>query len=120
MEWDSRHETIGTSASPVCPGATDYRKLYTAPPVGRQIRVGTWFRTRLECRPVAEVKGRSYYEIRIYMRGTLMDRLVVDFEHGSFVLQVSKGRAVFDNFVVRELVREEAPGGEKKQTGAGS
>jgi ferric-dicitrate binding protein FerR (iron transport regulator) len=120
IEWDSRHETVGTASNPICPGATMYRVLYRIPPQDMTIRVNQWFRRRFECRPVAELEGRSYYEIRVYLENRLTNRLLADFEHGSFVLDVSKGRAVFDNFVIRELVREGKSSGAKNEEGSAS
>jgi hypothetical protein len=105
IEWDTLM-VKRSHTGPVCPGVKDFRLLYSAPGEA-SIRSGKWFSSRLECRPVGIIEGSSYSEIRSFMDGKIGSRYVATFDHGGFILEVSRGQAFIDNVVMRELVKRD-------------
>ncbi len=104
-EWTTIHNTVGTVVSPVLPGVTEYRNLYTAPGA-YSIRVGSAHRMRFECVPAPERDAEDgWHQVSTYRSdGKPNTRILVRLTENTFIIEVRNGRILIDDVVVRKLL----------------
>jgi len=106
-EWQMQYETAATAASLICPGADEksIRVLYVAPN-DSGVRARQWFRQRAEFTPAPDAGKTNAMRVAVFLNEVLSRRIEVAFDRGAVMLDVSRGRALVDKVVIRELVPE--------------